>query len=323
MKLIIQIPCLNEAESIAHTLCQLPRKLEGFDSVEWLIIDDGSRDETVKIAKENGANHIISHPRNLGLAQAFTTGIHACLDLGADIIVNTDADNQYDASSIPDLLKPILDGRAEMVIGARPIQTLDDHSYSKKCLQRLGSWVVRMASNTDIPDATSGFRAFSRNSAMRLFLFNEYTYTLESIIQAGQMKLIIASVPILTNKVTRSSRLMTNIPSYIRKCTGTIIRSFIIYRPFLFFGKLGILLIGLGSFLGLRFLWFFKTGRGNGHVQSLILCSVLLGLGFQTFLVAFIADLLAANRKILEDLRLTAYRHDSLTAANRRVMHND
>jgi len=303
MKLIIQIPCYNEQDTLPATLRELPRELPGIDSVEWLVIDDGSTDATVDIAKSHGVDHIVQHPRNLGLARAFVSGMDACLQLGADIIVNTDADKQYDAGDIPALIAPILAGQADIVIGARPVASIEHFSPLKKVLERLGSWVVRLISNTDIPDAPSGFRAISRTAAQQLVVFNDYTYTLETIIQAGQKKMAITWVPIRVNEDLRPSRLVKSIPSYIKRSVITIVRIFVIYKPFFFFGSIGSILFGAGFLISLRFLWFLWNGQGQGHIQSLILAGVLLGMGFQTFLIAFIADLLAANRKLLEDIR--------------------
>lgn len=303
MKLIIQIPCYNESETLAIALAALPRQVAGFDQVDWLIIDDGSHDETVAVARANGVDHVVRHTTNQGLARAFMTGLDACLRLGADVIVNTDADNQYNADDIPALTAPILEHRAEIVVGARPIATIEHFSPVKKLLQKLGSWVVRVASRTDIPDAPSGFRAMSRNAAQRLMVFNDYTYTLETIIQAGQKNMAITSVPIRVNEDLRPSRLVKSIPSYIKRSIATIIRIFIIYRPFRFFGTIGAFLFGAGFLLGLRFLWYYLAGAGEGHVQSLILAGLLMGMGFQTVLIAFVTDLLAANRKLLEDVR--------------------
>lgn len=303
MKLIIQIPCYNEAGTLAIALAALPRRVLGFDSVEWLIIDDGSSDDTVRVAREHGVDHVVRHTRNQGLARAFMTGLDACLRLGADVIVNTDADNQYNADDIPALTKPILEHRADIVVGARPIEMIEHFSPVKKVLQKLGSWVVRVASKTDIPDAPSGFRAMSRTAAQRLMVFNDYTYTLETIIQAGQKNMAITSVPIRVNGDLRPSRLVKSIPSYIKRSIVTIIRIFIIYRPFRFFGSIGVVLFSAGLLIGLRFLWKYLGGEGEGHVQSLILAALLLGMGFQTLLIAVVADLLAANRKLLEDIR--------------------
>lgn len=303
MKLIIQIPCYNEAETLAIALKALPREVAGFDVVEWLIIDDGSQDDTVKVARECGVDHVIRHTHNQGLARGFMTGLDACLRLGADVIVNTDADNQYNADDIPALTKPILACEADIVVGARPIATIEHFSPVKKALQKLGSWVVRAASGTDVPDAPSGFRAMSRAAANRLMVFSDYTYTLETIIQAGQKNMAITSVPVRVNGDLRPSRLVKSIPSYIKRSIFTIIRIFVIYRPFRFFGVLGSLIFGTGVLLGLRFLLQYLQGNGDGHVQSLILAAALLIMGAQTFLVAFLADLLSANRKLMEDVR--------------------
>jgi glycosyltransferase involved in cell wall biosynthesis len=303
MKLILQIPCYNESDSLPTTLAALPRQLAGFDVVEWLIIDDGSSDDTAAIAKSHGVDHVIRHAFNQGLAAAFMTGLEACLRLGADVIVNTDADNQYDARDIPALIAPILDGDAEIVIGARPIVAIKHFSPIKKLLQKLGSWVVRMASTTNVADAPSGFRAFSRAAAERLIVFNDYTYTLETIIQAGQKGMAIHSVPVRVNGELRPSRLVKSIPSYIKRSLVTIVRIFVIYRPFRFFAVVGGVLFAAGFLICLRFLALFLLGAGTGNVQSLILAAILLVMGFQAILIAFVADLLAANRMLLEDLR--------------------
>lgn len=303
MKLIIQIPCYNEADTLAITLKGLPRSVEGFDEVEWLVINDGSADSTVEIAKANGVDHIVSFTKNQGLARVFMAGLDACLKLGADVIVNTDADNQYNAQDIPLLIKPILNKKAELVIGARPISEIKHFPFIKKQLQKIGSWVVRLASKTNIPDAPSGFRAMSREAALRLNVFNDYTYTLETIIQAGQKNMHIASVPVRVNKDLRPSRLVKSVPYYIRKSILTIVRIFVVYKPFRFFMTIGVLLFASGLMIGLRFLYYLFTEGGGGHVQSLILASILLGIGFQTMLVAFLADLQAVNRRLMEDIQ--------------------
>ena len=303
MYLVIQIPCYNEADTLATTLKELPRSVEGFDRVEWLIINDGSMDNTVEVAKANGVDHIVSFTKNQGLARVFMAGLDACLKLGADVIVNTDADNQYDARDIPLLTKPILDKKAELVVGARPIAEMMHFPLIKRQLQKLGSWVVRRASKTDIPDAPSGFRAMSREAALRLNVFNDYTYTLETIIQAGQKNMAIVSVPVRVNADLRPSRLVKSIPSYLRKSIFTIVRIFVVYKPFRFFVTIGTLLFSAGLVIGLRFLYYFFRDGGEGHVQSLILASILLGIGFQTMLVAFLADLQAVNRRLMEDVQ--------------------
>ncbi|NPA30146.1 MAG: glycosyltransferase family 2 protein [Epsilonproteobacteria bacterium] len=303
MKLIIQIPCYNEAETLPITLADLPREVEGFDKVEWLVINDGSTDNTVEVAREHGVDHIVDLKFNQGLAKGFMAGIKECLRQGADVIVNTDADNQYQAADIPKLVKPILEGKAEYVIGARPIDETEHFSKAKKLLQKLGSWVVRKASRTDIPDAPSGFRAISRDCAMRLNVYNNYTYTLETIIQAGQKNMAITSVPIRTNGYLRPSRLFSSIPNYIKKSVVTIVRIFVVYKSFQFFMTIAAILFGSGFLLGLRYLYFYFTGDGDGHIQSVILSGVLMGMGFQTGLIAFVADLLSVNRKLLEEIR--------------------
>jgi len=303
MKLIIQIPCYNEAATLAVALKELPRSLEGFDIVEWLIINDGSTDNTVEVAKANGVDHIVGFTKNQGLANAFIAGLDACLKLGADVIVNTDADNQYNAEDIPLLIKPILDKQAELVIGSRPISEIKHFPFIKKQLQKLGSMVVRLASKTDVPDAPSGFRAMSREAALRLNVFNDYTYTLETIIQAGQKNMSITAVPVRVNKDLRPSRLVRSIPYYLRKSIPTIVRIFVVYKPFRFFMSIGSLLFASGLVISVRFLYYFFREGGEGHVQSLILASILLGIGFQTMLVAFLADLQAVNRRLMEDIQ--------------------
>ena len=304
MKLIIQIPCFNEEDTLGITLKDLPRKVEGFDEVEWLIINDGSTDATVSVAKSCNVDHIVNFKTNQGLAKGFMAGIKECLKQGADVIVNTDADNQYLAADIPKLTQPILQQNAEYVIGARPISQTKHFSYLKKTLQKLGSWVVRKASNTNIPDAPSGFRAMSRDCARQLNVYNQYTYTLETIIQAGQKNIAVTSVPIRTNPDLRPSRLFSSIPSYIKKSVITIVRIFVVYKPFKFFMFIAAVLFGLGFIIGLRFLYFYISGDGNGHMQSVVLSGVLMGMGFQTGLIAFIADLLAVNRKLLEEIKI-------------------
>ena len=314
MKLIIQIPCYNEAGTLAITLGDLPRKVDGFDTVEWLIIDDGSTDDTAAVAKAHGVDHIVSFSKNQGLARGFMAGLDACLNLGADVIVNTDADNQYDARDIPVLVRPILDNRADLVIGARPISEIQHFHLVKKLLQRLGSWIVRLASQTSIPDAPSGFRALSREAALRLNVFNDYTYTLETIIQAGQKNMAIVSVPVRVNDDLRPSRLVKSIARYVQRSVVTIIRIFVVYRPFRFFMVSGLLVVLAGFVIGLRFLYYYLQDGGAGHIQSLILASILLGIGFQTMLVAFLADLLAVNRRLMEDVQFRLRKADIRTA---------
>jgi glycosyltransferase involved in cell wall biosynthesis len=302
MKLIIQIPCYNEEATLGVTLSALPRKVPGVDVVEWLIIDDGSDDRTVEVARAYGVDHIVRLPRNQGLARGFMAGLEASIKAGADIIVNTDADNQYCADDIPRLIEPILSGKAEIVVGARPILGIKHFSPLKKLLQKLGSYVVRLASKTDIPDAPSGFRAMSRNAAMRLNVFSEYTYTLETIIQAGQKSMAITSVPIRTNEDLRPSRLVKSIPSYVQRSILTIFRIFITYRPFQFFSTAAAIFFIAGFLIGVRFLYFYFTGGGGGHIQSLILAALLMALGGMLFVLALLADLISVNRKLLEKL---------------------
>ena len=304
-KLIIQIPCYNEERTLGITLSALPRQLPGIDQIEWLIINDGSRDRTVEVAKEFGVDHIVNLPTNQGLARGFMAGLEACLRAGADIIVNTDADNQYCADDIPLLIQPILLGQAEMVVGARPIWETKHFSLVKKLLQNLGSSMVRLASSTDIPDAPSGFRAFSRNAAMQLNVFSRYTYTLETIIQAGQKGIAIASVPIRTNPNLRKSRLVKSIPSYVFRSAMTILRIFMLYKPLRFFTVLGSLPLGLGTLIGVRWLLlFFLVDSTRARTPSLILAAILILIGFQLWMFGLIADLMAANRRLLEENRL-------------------
>lgn len=309
-KLIIQIPCYNEEATLGLTLSELPREVPGVDVVEWLIIDDGSRDRTLEVAKSCGVNYIVQLPYNQGLAKGFMAGLEACVRAGADIIVNTDADNQYCAADIPKLVAPILRGEADIVIGARPIPEIQHFSPVKKWLQTLGSWVVRAASGTQIPDAPSGFRAISREAALRLNVFNEYTYTLETIIQAGQRGMAVMGVPIRTNAYLRPSRLVKSIPTYVRRSLFTILRIFMTYRPLRFFMVLGSLPFGMGFLLGLRWLYFFGLGSERTRIPSLILAAILLLMGVQLWLFALIADLLAVNRKILEEMQLRQRRAD-------------
>lgn len=308
MKLIIQIPCLNEAETLAIAMAELPREVEGFDVVEWLVIDDGSTDGTSDVARRNGAHHVVRHPVNRGLAVGFMSGLDACLQLGADVIVNTDADNQYCAADIPKLTAPVLAHEADIVIGARPIDQIEHFSWIKKKLQRLGSWAVRVASKTDVADAPSGFRAISREAAMQLNVFNAYTYTLETIIQAGQSNLRIASVPIRTNGDLRPSRLVKSISSYVQRSLITILRVFVIYRPLKFFASLGAIFTLVGLAAGVRYLWYFFDGYGAGHVQSVILCALSLIVGMLLFMMGVIGDLIATNRKLLERIHLRVQR---------------
>ena len=304
MKLIIQIPCYNEAGTLSIALDHLPKHIDGIDEIEVLIINDGSTDDTVQVARDWGVNHIVSFKQNKGLARGFMAGIDACLHLGADIIVNTDADDQYCGEDIAKLVEPILKEKAEIVIGKRPIDETEHFSKKKKMFQHLGSWVVRVASNTDIPDAPSGFRAYSREAALRLNVVNEYTYTLETIIQAGWNRIPMTSVPIRTNAELRPSRLFKSMWRYMKRSSTVILRSFAMYKPMRFFGILGSVFFGAGLLLGLRFVWIFlSTGSGSGHIQSLILCAALLMIGAQILIAGVQADLISDNRKLLEDVQ--------------------
>lgn len=302
MKLIIQIPCLNEEATIASTIKDLPQSIKGIDEIEILIIDDGSTDNTLKEALKNGATHFISHTNNKGLANAFSSGLSECLSLGADIIVNTDADNQYQGKFIEDLVKPILNKESEIVIGVRDIDTIDEFSFSKKILQKLGSWVVRKVSGTSVEDATSGFRAYSREAALKLNRFSEYTYTLDTIVQAGNKNISISTVPIKTNASTRPSRLFSSKRAYVFKNSLAIMRIFMIYRPLKIFTISGLVSFFIGSLLGIRYLIFIMMGSDGGNIQSLILAAILIITGIFLIVIGFIADLLAANRKLTEEL---------------------
>lgn len=301
MKVIIQIPCYNEAETLVIALNDLPKQIEGIDTIEYLIIDDGCTDNTVDVAKKWGVHHIVSFTRNKGLAKGFMAGLDACLRNGADIIVNTDADNQYCADDIPKLIQPILDGKADIVIGERPIDKTEHFSWLKKKLQHFGSWVVRKASHTDIPDAPSGFRAFSREAAMRINVINDYTYTLETIVQAGRNKMAIMSVPIRTNPELRQSRLFHSMFGYIKKSVLTIFRTLMMYKPLYCFTLVAAVPSFIGFLIGIRFMFYYFAGRGGGHTQSLMLACTLLIIGFITFVIGMLADVISANRKILED----------------------
>ena len=303
MKLIIQIPCFNEAETLEIALNDLPKHIDGIDEIEYLIINDGSKDNTVEVAKKWGVHYVVNFRRNKGLAKGFMAGLDACLSAGADIIVNTDADNQYCGEDIEKLVRPILEGKTDIVIGERPIDQTEHFSPLKKKLQHFGSWVVRKASNSDIPDAPSGFRAYSREAALRLNVTNEYTYTLETIVQAGRDKIAMTSVPIRTNGELRPSRLFSSMFGYVKKSMVTIIRAYMMYKPLQFFSIVGSVPFITGLLLGIRFLIFMVMGESDGHIQSLILASVLLMMGFMTYIIGLQADIIAKNRKILEDVQ--------------------
>lgn len=301
-KLIIQIPCLNEAQTLPATLADLPKSIPGVDAIEVLVIDDGSRDGTADVARACGVDHIVRLRRNKGLAAAFQTGIDACLKAGADFIVNTDADNQYAGNEIPKLLAPLLRGEADICIGDRNIAELRHMSWRKRQLQALGSWVVRQVSNTSVPDTTSGFRAYTREAALRMTIISEFSYTLESIIQAGKKRMAIAHVPIAVNPRTRESRLFDSIFSYIKRSGATIVRIYAMYEPLKIFTYLGLTIFGAGFLLGLRFLYFVMNFEGFRHTGTLIASAVLMILGFMVLVIGLLADLISANRKLLEDL---------------------
>ncbi len=303
MKLIIQIPCYNEAEQLPATLADLPREVPGFDAVEWLVIDDGSTDGTAEVARAHGVDHIVRQPRNRGLAAGFMTGLEACLRAGADVIVNTDADNQYDASCIPDLTAPILAGEALMVVGARPIRDTEHFSPLKKLLQRLGSWAVQVASGMEAQDAPSGFRAIHRDAAVRLYVFNRHTYTLETLIQAGRLGLPVTWVPIRTHPPTRPSRLIRSVAGYVWRSASVILRVFALYNPLRFFALASLAFLLPGAWAFARFLIFALSGDGSGHVQSLVIGAGLLAVGAVTLIGGLLADMVAANRTLLAEIR--------------------
>lgn len=307
-KLVIQIPCFNEENILPITLAALPTAIKGIDTIERLIIDDGSSDNTLEVASQHNVEHIVKFSQNRGLASAFMAGIEGSLEAGADVIVNTDADNQYCANDIEKLLAPILSGEAEIVIGARPIDEISHFSPIKKYLQRIGSWAVRLISGTTIDDAPSGFRAFSADAAMKLNVFSEYTYTLETIIAAGQRGITVTSVPIRTNEQLRQSRLIKSIPNYIWRSITTMFRIFLYYRPLRSFGIIGAVPFAIGFFLGLRYLAFWLEGTTRAHTPSLILSAILLLTGMLLWMAGLLGDLQAVNRKILEDIQLTQRR---------------
>lgn len=305
MKLVIQLPCFNEAATLPETLADLPRALPGFDSIEVVVVDDGSRDDTAAVARASGADHVVQFERNRGLAAAFMAGLEESLRRGADVIVNTDADNQYHADDIVRLLEPLLAHRAEIAVGDRRVGALEHFSWLKRRLQVLGSWVIGKAAELETPDATSGFRALTREAALKTLVLSDYSYTLESLIHAGARKAAVEFVPIRTNSQTRPSRLMTSTWQYLRKSGLTIVRAYAMCRSLRIFSAVGIALIALGCLPGLRFLWFYLNGDPYGHVQSLILGAILLIVGFQVLLIGLLADLIANNRKLLEE---TLYR---------------
>ncbi|MFQ5671473.1 MAG: glycosyltransferase family 2 protein [Nitrospinales bacterium] len=304
MKLIIQIPCLNEEETLPATLADLPKEIDGVDSIEILVIDDGSTDRTVEVAREHGVDHVLRLTNNKGLAKAFMHGINYALEQEADIIVNTDADNQYHGGDIPKLIQPIIEGRADIVIGDREVETIKHFSPLKIFLQKFGSWVVRQFSGTDIPDVTSGFRAYSREAALQLNVVSDFTYTVETIISAGKKNLAITHVPIRTNPQLRESRLFPSIRAYIQRTVITIIKIYSMYKPLKVFSIVGGASFSLGFIIGCRYLYFFFQGSTAGHIQSLILSAILLIVGFQIIMMGIMAELIAINRQLLEDVQL-------------------
>jgi glycosyltransferase involved in cell wall biosynthesis len=317
LKLVIQIPAYNEEATIARTIADLPKRIDGFSRIETLVIDDGSTDGTVAAARQAGADHIVRLVTNRGLATAFVAGIDAALRLGADVIVNTDADNQYIGADIAKVVKPIVDGSAEVVIGDRDVRSSPHMGPVKKMLQRLGSWAVGLASGVDVPDATSGLRAFSRDAAYQINVFNPFTYTLETIIQAGNRNFGLQSVVVGTNAPTRPSRLYRGIASYVRKSAITMFRVYALYKPLKTFFLIGALLFLTGSAIGARFLWFYLTEGSAGHIQSLILAAVLLISGFQTALIGLLADLISVNRKLSEEILIRQKKTDSRSLARK------
>ena len=310
MKLIIQIPCYNEAETLEIALNDLPKHIDGIDVIEYLIINDGSKDNTVEVAKKWGVNYVVNFRNNKGLARGFMAGLDACLRNGADIIVNTDADNQYCGADIEKLVQPILRGEAGMVVGERPIDETEHFSPLKKKLQHFGSWVVRKASKTDIPDAPSGFRAYSRSTAMRMNVINEYTYTLETIVQAGRNKMAVTSVPIRTNPELRKSRLFHSMFGYVKKSMLTIVRAYMMYKPLALFTGIAAVFGIAGVGLGIRFLCYMAAGSGAGHVQSLILASMLIIIAVLTEVIGLLGDVIAGNRKLLQEIQFELRRMD-------------
>jgi glycosyltransferase involved in cell wall biosynthesis len=300
MKLIVQIPCYNEEATLPQTLADIPRTIPGIDTVEILVIDDGSTDRTAEIARTHGVDHLVRHRTNRGLARAFRTGIDACLRLGADIIVNTDGDNQYAGRDIPRLCAPILAGEADIVVGDRQTDRIEHFSAVKKGLQRTGGAVVRALSETSVPDVVSGFRALSREAALQLNILSPFSYTIEMVIQAGKRHMAIASVPVATNPRLRNSRLFASMPGFVRDQATTIVRMYAMYQPLRVFFWIGTVLFVVGAVPIVRFLWFWLAGQGDGHVQSLVLGSVLLMMGFLTFMIGLLADLIQFNRQLLE-----------------------
>lgn len=322
MKLIIQIPCFNEENTLAETVSDIPRRIDGIDEVEILIIDDGSTDKTVDVARKIGVDHILQNKTNKGLARSFRDGLDACLRLGADIIVNTDGDNQYVGNEIPKLIGPILRGEADIVVGDRQTESVAHFSPLKKKLQKLGSSMVRRLSGTDIPDAVSGFRAISKEAALNLNIVSSFSYTVEMLIQASRKNMAIMSVPVDTNPKTRESRLFSSMPRFIERTLTTMIRMYAMYQPLRFFFYIGLVLLIIGSLPIIRFLFFYFSGDGGGHVQSLVLGALLIIIGIISFLVGFVADLINFNRHLLE-MTLNRVRRLELTRFDLRKAQDD
>lgn len=304
MKLIVQIPCYNEEHTLPQTVADIPRKIEGVDLVEILIIDDGSTDNTVEVAQKIGVDHIVKNSKNRGLARSFQAGIDACLRLGADIIVNTDGDNQYKGEDIPKLIEPIMKGNADIVIGDRQTDKIPHFSPSKKQMQKIGSFIVRILSETTVPDAVSGFRGFNRDAAMQMNIVSPFSYTIETVIQAGKKQLAVESVPIGTNPKTRDSRLFKSIPQFVKNQLATIIRMYTMFQPMRVFFYIGGLLIALGFIPSMRFIYYFMTGSGSGHIQSLIFAAIMFIVGFQVLMIGLVADVIGFNRKLIEETLL-------------------
>ena len=308
MKLIVQIPCYNEEKTLPQTVRDIPRQIEGIDEVEVLVVDDGSTDKTVEVAREIGVDHIVKNTCNKGLARTFLVGLDASLRLGANIIVNTDGDNQYKGEDIPKLIAPILKGEADIVIGDRQTDKIPHFSSTKKKLQKFGSFVVRILSKTDVPDAVSGFRAFSRDAAMQMNIVSAFSYTIETVIQAGKKDLAVTNVPIGTNPKTRESRLFQSIPKFLEHSLTTMIRTYAMYKPLRLFFYIGCLCIVGGLIPSIRFLFYYFMGQGSGHVQSLILAAILFIIGFQVFMIGLVADVISFNRKLIEETLLRVKR---------------
>lgn len=318
MRLFIQIPCFNESKTLPEVLKDVPAHIDGVDEIEVLVVDDGSTDGTSDVAREHGVRHVVRFPQNRGLAYGFMAGLDACLRLGADVIVNTDGDHQYSGGSIAELVKPIVEGRADLVVGDREVRKVEGFSSSKKALQMLGSWVVRRFSGTTIPDATSGFRALSREAAMRTFVTGQFTYTLETLIQAGAGRLAVASTPIETNPAKRRSRLFKSIPEYVTRSAVTILRAYTMYSPLRAFGVLATLFLVAGAAIGGRFLYHYFAGAGQaGHIQSLILAAIMIIVAFMLAVLGVLGDLIAANRRLLEDMRVRVIAIESRLAPSR------